>query len=74
MPSFEDHVDYADPPIRPVLRKLKAGIFRLGPMREKVTAAQRIAYENERDFCEVKIQKNECLSEFSIQACPTPRA
>jgi hypothetical protein len=43
VPSFEDHVDYADPPIRPVLRKLKAGIIRLGRMREKVTGRLRMS-------------------------------
>jgi len=61
VPSFEDHVDYADPPIRPVLRKLRDGIIRLGRVREKVTPARRIAYENVWDFCEVKVQKRRAL-------------
>ena len=73
MPSFEDHVDYADPPIRPMLRKLKAGIIRLGPMREKVTTAQRIAYERERDFCEVKVQKRRVLVRLFNTGLPDPK-
>jgi predicted transport protein len=73
MPSFEDHVDYADPPIQPVLRKLRAGIIGLGRMREKVTPARRIAYENERDFCEVKIQKKRVLVRVFNTGLPDPK-
>ena len=73
VPSFEDHVDYADPPIQPVLRKLRAGIIGLGRMREKVTPARRIAYENERDFCEVKIQKKRVLVRVFNTGLPDPK-
>jgi predicted transport protein len=73
VPSFEDHVDYADPPIRPVLRKLRAGILRLGRMGEKVTREQRIAYENERDFCEVKVQKRQVLVRVFNTGLPDPK-
>jgi predicted transport protein len=73
MPSFEDHVDYADPPIQPALRKLRARIIGLGRMREKVTPAQRIAYEKERDFCEVKVQKRQVLVRVLNTGLPDPR-
>ena len=62
MPSFEDHLNYAEPPIRPVLVYLRGRIKGLGPMGEKVTSKQRIAYEVERDFCEVKVQKKRILA------------
>jgi predicted transport protein len=73
MPSFEDHVDYVDPPIQPVLRKLRGRIIGLGRMREKVTPAQRIAYERERDFCEVKVQKKRVLVRVFNTGLPDPK-
>jgi ribosomal protein S14 len=37
LPSFEDHLEYANPPIRPVLVYLRGRIKALGRMGEKVT-------------------------------------
>ena len=50
-----------------------AGIIGLGRMREKVTPARRIAYENERDFCEVKIQKKRVLVRVFNTGLPDPK-
>jgi predicted transport protein len=61
LPSFEDHVEYANAPIQPVLVYLRGRIKALGRMGEKVTANKRIAYDVERDFCEVKVQKERIL-------------
>jgi predicted transport protein len=61
LPSFEDHLEYANPPIRPVLVYLRGRIKALGRMGEKVTKNKRIAYDVERDFCEVKVQRERIL-------------
>ena len=61
LPSFEDHLEYANPPIQPVLVYLRGRIKALGRMGEKVTKKERIAYDVERDFCEVKVQKERIL-------------
>ena len=55
-PSFEDHLEFASLPIRPVLEYLRGQIKSLGPMEEKVTKQKRIVYSVERNFCEVKVQ------------------
>ena len=62
MVTFADVVDHANPSIQPVLRRLRGRIRGLGPrMREKVTSKTRISYEVERDFCEVRVQKERIL-------------
>ena len=61
MVTFEDVVDHANPSIQPVLRHLRGRIRGLGRMGEKVTSKTRIAYELERDFCEVRVQKERIL-------------
>src|SRR5262245_60082252 len=73
MVTFEDHVDYADPSIQPVLRYLRARIRGLGRMGEKVTSKQRIAYDVERDFCEVKVQKEQILVRVFNTGMPDPK-
>jgi predicted transport protein len=66
--SFEDHVDYADPTIRPVLLELRAKIKSLDggerKIKEKVTTHQRIAYSVAQIFAEVKVQKKRILIRF----------
>jgi predicted transport protein len=47
--------------VTPVLVYLRGRIKALGRMGEKVTANKRIAYDVERDFCEVKVQKERIL-------------
>jgi predicted transport protein len=66
--SFEDHVAYADPSVRPVLRELRTRIKALessnGKINENVTMHQRITYRVARDFVEVKVQKKRILVRF----------
>ncbi len=66
--SFEDHVAYADPAIRPLLRQLRTRIIGLKQpgraITERVTKHQRIAYSAERIFAEVKVQKKRVLVRF----------
>jgi predicted transport protein len=73
MVSFQDHVEYADPVIRPVLRELRDRIIGLGRMQEKPTPAQRMKYSRARDFCEVKIQKNRILVRVFNMEVPDPK-
>jgi predicted transport protein len=73
MVTFEDHVDYANPSIQPVLRYLRAQIRGLGRIGEKVTSKQRIAYDVERDFCEVKVQKERILVRVFNTGMPDPK-
>jgi predicted transport protein len=62
MTSFDDHVAYTEPPIRPVLQELRTRITALDrKVRENVTAHQRIAYSVARIFAEVKVQKKRVL-------------
>jgi predicted transport protein len=66
--SFEEHIAYADPEIRPVLRQLRAKLVSLGggtrAVREKVTKHQRVAYSVAQIFAEVKVQKKRILIRF----------
>lgn len=73
MPRFEDHLEYANPPLRPVLKYLRDRIKALGWMGEKVTAEQRIAYDVERDFCEMKVQKSRILVRVFNVGVPDPK-
>jgi predicted transport protein len=73
MVSFEDHVAYAEPQVRPVLRELRARINGLGRMDEKVTAARRIAYSVARVFAEVKVQKKRVLVRVFDMGVPDPK-
>jgi predicted transport protein len=73
--SFEDHVAYADAPLRPVLRELRRRIYSLGggEITEKVTRHQRVAYGVNRIFLEVKVQKKRLLLRFFGTKIPDPR-
>jgi predicted transport protein len=66
--SFEDHVAYADPEIRPVLQELRAKLRGLdggaGRVSEKITKHQRVAYSVAQIFAEVKVQKKRVLIRF----------
>ncbi len=66
--SFEDHVAYADPNIRPVLLELRVRLKSLDEggtkIKEKVTKHQRIAYSVAQIFAEVKVQKKRILIRF----------
>jgi predicted transport protein len=42
-------------------------------MGEKITSKQRIAYEVERDFCEVKVQKERILARVFDMGVADPR-
>ena len=73
LPSFDDHVEYAKPPIRETLIYLRGQIKALGRMGEKVTSRQRVAYEVERDFCEVKVLKDEIQVRVFNMGVPDPK-
>ena len=81
IPTFEDHLEYANPPIRPVLIYLRGRINTLGrmpgapPMGEGVTEKQRIKYEvrGGRDFCEVKVAKNYIQVRVFDKNVPDPK-
>lgn len=66
--SFQDHVAYADPPIRPLVQQLRTRIIGLHrserAITERITKHQRIAYSVERVFAEVKVQKKRVLVRF----------
>ncbi|MGB8442782.1 MAG: hypothetical protein WCE26_25545, partial [Candidatus Acidiferrales bacterium] len=66
--SFEDHVAYGDPQIRPLLQQLRTRIIGLKQpgraITERVTKHQRIAYSVDRIFAEVKVQKKRVLVRF----------
>ena len=53
MVSFDDHVAYTDPPIRPILRELRTRITALDRsgrrIREQPTAQHRVAYKLAND-------------------------
>lgn len=72
--SFEDHVAYTEPSLRPILRELRTRISSLGPnVKETVTASQRIAYSVRRQFVEVKVQKKRILLRFFSMGVNDPR-
>jgi predicted transport protein len=75
--SFEDHVAYADPEIRPVLRELRGKLKGLGGgagrVSEKVTKHQRVAYSVAQIFAELKVQKKRVLIRFFGTNLPDPR-
>jgi len=73
--SFEDHVAYVDPPIRPVLREIRTRITaldRCGAIKEQATKHQRVAYSVARIFAEVKVQKKRILIRFFGTSVPDP--
>lgn len=71
--SFEDHVDYADPTIRPFLLELRARIKSFdggkGKIKEKMTKHQRVAYRVAQIFAEVKVQKKRILVRSGHRSC-----
>ncbi|RMF11517.1 MAG: hypothetical protein D6763_02905 [Alphaproteobacteria bacterium] len=72
--SFEEHVSYTDPTIKPILRELRQRILALGPdIRENVTKQQRVAYSVNRIFVEVKVQKKRVLVRFFGRGLPDPK-
>jgi predicted transport protein len=75
MVSFDDHVAYAEPQIRPVLRELQKRIRALGSrIEERPTRQQRIAYRvNDREFLEVKVQKRRILIRFFEKGVADPK-
>ena len=74
MISFDDHVAYTEPAIRPVLRELRTRITALDRrVAEKVTMHQRIAYSIARVFAEVKVQKKRVLVRVFDTGKPDPK-
>jgi predicted transport protein len=74
MMSFNDHLNFADPPIRPVLLELQRRTTALGPrVEEKVTDQRRITYSVARIFSEVKVQKKAILVRFFDMGLVDPR-
>lgn len=72
--SFEDHLTYAEPAVRPVLRELRRRITALGSgIKENVTPAQRVTYRLARDFVEIKVQKKRLLVRVFDAGVPDPR-
>jgi hypothetical protein len=71
MVTFADVVDHANPSIQPVLLHLRGRIRGLGRMGEKVTSKTRISYEVERDFCEVRVQRERRRSIAPFQSRST---
>jgi predicted transport protein len=75
--SFEDHVAYADPSVRPVLRELRMRIKALDQngrkITEQVTIHQRVAYSVARIFAELKVQKKRILVRFFGMNVPDPK-
>jgi predicted transport protein len=72
--SFDDHVAYTEPQVRPVLHDLRTRILALGSrVEEKVTPAQRIAYSVARVFAEVKVQKKRILVRVFDMGMPDVR-
>jgi predicted transport protein len=71
--SFEDHIAYAEPTVRPILHELRRRVTALGPMiEENVTPAQRITYRLDHDFVEIKVQKKRLLIRVSDNGVPDP--
>jgi len=66
MVSINDHLAYADPPIRPTLLELQKRITALDPRKisENPTEQRRITYSVARIFAEVKVQKTKILVGF----------
>jgi predicted transport protein len=74
MTSFEDHLAYAEPAIRPILVELRNRIAALdGRVKEGVTPKQRVTYSVARIFAEVKVLKNEILIRFFDRGLSDPR-
>jgi predicted transport protein len=74
MASFDDHVAYTQPAIRPVLRELRTRITALDRrIKENVTVHQRIAYSVARVFAEVKVQKKRVLVRVFETGSPDPK-
>jgi predicted transport protein len=77
MVSFDDHVAYADPLIRPALRALRTRITELDHsvhgIEEKPTQYQRIAYSVVRIFAEIKVQKKLILIRFFGRGVADPK-
>jgi predicted transport protein len=72
--SFEDHVEYAEPPIRPALHELRRHIRSLGSgIKENVTSKQRVTYRLAHDFAEIKILKKRLLVRVFDTGLPDPR-
>ena len=61
------------PPIGEPLIYLRGQIKALGRMGEKVTSRQRVAYEVERDFCEVKVLKDLIQVRVFDMGLPDPK-
>lgn len=76
--SFDDHVAYADPQIRPLLQQLRTRIIGLQQpgraVTERITKHQRIAYSVDRIFAEVKVQKKRVLVRFFGTGVADPKS
>jgi predicted transport protein len=73
-PSFEAHVAYAQPAIRPILLELRKRISALGPaIKETVTRQKRITYGAGHAFVEIKVQKERILVRVFGTGQPDPR-
>jgi predicted transport protein len=73
--SFEDHIAYAEPSVRPILHELRRRITRLGSgIKENVTPAQRVTYRLTHDFVEIKVQKKRVLVRLFDTGVPDPRS
>jgi len=73
-PSFEHHVAFAEPAVRPALRELRKRITALGPaIKETVTRHQRITYGTGHAFVEIKVQKKRILVRVFGTGLPDPR-
>jgi predicted transport protein len=70
MNNYEEHVKYAQPAIRPLVKTLDQRIMALGslsePIRRQITPAQRFAYQigTKQQFLEVKVQREAVLLRF----------
>lgn len=74
VPSFEVHVAFAEPAIRPILHELRKRIPALGPaIKETVTRHQRITYGLRHAFVEIKVQKKKILVRVFGTGLPDPR-
>jgi predicted transport protein len=77
MVSFDDHVAYAELPIRPVLHELRSRINALDTfgraIKEGVTPKQRITYRVDHIFVELKVQKKRILIRFFRTGVADPR-
>ena len=66
MTSFDEHLEYAEPHVRPILQELRQRILALDPkkIQEGITEQKRIRYSVNRIFAEVKVQKKLVLIRF----------